>query len=313
VTRLLFLALFWLTLPGLTSAQDSVPRLESLQVLTRPSLNWSTFPAEYFSFSPDGELFTAASESNTAAIWSVQTGEMVLTLKGHGAPVEMTAWSTDGQWIATSAADGTTRIWDASTGESLQTIKGYSGIAWSPDSQFLAVIDGIALHIWDVETQTETAVSDDTWGIVYQVTWSPDGSHIATAGGWNNSYLHIWSTTGERLDTFWAEGSASWSLDGSLIASEGQIRSLETGLPTIAIPGMSGQIAWHPSSKWIASFRDELKLWDAETGEAVEGNFDTDDCAISNLVWSADGSKLATDCLRPGGASNDIVIWEFRS
>ncbi|MBZ0279755.1 MAG: hypothetical protein K8L97_03375 [Anaerolineae bacterium] len=313
MTQLLFITLLWLILPGLTSAQDAVAHFESIQIIKRQDQNWSPSPPEYFSFSPDGEWFTTASESNTAAVWSVQTGEMVLTLTGHGAPVEMTAWSPDGQWIATNSEDGTVRIWDASTGENLQTIKGYSGIAWSPDSQSLAVIDGIALHIWDVETQTETAVSDDTWGIVYQVAWSPDGSHIATAGGWTNNYLHIWSTDGERLDTFWAAGSVSWSPDGSLIASEGQIRSLETGLPTIVIPEMTGEIAWHPSGKWIAAFRDELRLWNAVTGEAVEGDFNTDDCAISNLVWSTDGSKLATDCLRPGGASNDIVIWEFHS
>lgn len=313
MTRLLFITLLWLILPGLASAQDSVPHLESLQVLTRHDPLWTTTLREYFSFSPDGELFTAASEANTAAIWSVETGEILLTLTGHAAPIRVTAWSPDGRWIATNSADGTTRIWDASTGKNLQIIKGYSGIAWSPDSQSLAVIDGIALHIWAVETQTETAVSDDTWGSVYQVAWSPDGSRIATAGGWTNDYLHIWSTTGERLDTFWADGSASWSPDGSLIASEGQIRSLETGLPTIVIPEMTGEIAWHPSGKWIAAFRSELKLWDAETGEAVEVDFDTGDCAISNLVWSVDGKKLATDCLRPGGTSNDIIIWEFHS
>ncbi len=312
MTRLLFIALLWLILPGLTSAQDSVARFESLQVLTRHDPLWTTTHPEYFSFSPDGEWFTAASESNTAAVWSVETGKILLTLTGHAAPVQMTAWSPDGQWIATSSADGIARIWDASTGESLQTIKGYSGIAWSPDSQSLAVIDGITLHIWDIATGTEIAVSEDTWGTVYQIAWSPDGSHIATAGGWTNDYLNIWNTNGERIDTFWALGSATWSPDGSLIASEGQIRSLETGLPTIVIPEMSGQIAWHPFGKWIASFRSELKLWDAETGEVIEIGFDPTDCAISNLVWSADGKKLATDCLRPGGTANDIIIWEFQ-
>jgi WD40 repeat protein len=46
-------------------------------------------------------------------LWDTVTGQEVLKLKGHAAPVWHVVFSPDGQRLASASADGAIRIWDA--------------------------------------------------------------------------------------------------------------------------------------------------------------------------------------------------------
>jgi WD40 repeat protein len=101
-------------------------------------------------------------------------------------------------------------------------------------------------------------------GAVRGVSWSPDGTRIASGG--EDGTVQVWNaTTGERVLTYqqYADAlhSVSWSPDGTRISSTGQDNSVQvwdtsTGKRLVTYQGHAGSVgpaAWSPDGKRIAS------------------------------------------------------------
>ena len=61
-----------------------------------------------------------SSWDNTAKIWDANTGNELITLKGHDAAVTSVSYSADGKRIVTSGADGIVQIYTTDMDELLQ-------------------------------------------------------------------------------------------------------------------------------------------------------------------------------------------------
>jgi WD40 repeat protein len=71
-------------------------------------------------------------------VWDAQTGQKLLTLKGHISVVKSVAFSPDGKRLASVADDHTVKVWDTQTGQELLTFKGpVRSVAFSPDGHRL--------------------------------------------------------------------------------------------------------------------------------------------------------------------------------
>jgi len=59
----------------------------------------------------------------TAKVWDVDTGLLIVTLRGHEGSIDSAAFSPDGRRIVTTGTDATAKIWESDTGRELLTLR----------------------------------------------------------------------------------------------------------------------------------------------------------------------------------------------
>ena len=153
-------------------------------------------------------------------------------------------------------------------------------IAYSPDGTRLAIASSVGIWIYDAHTGEELSLLTGHTHSVNSVSFSPDGSTLASGG--NAGTVRLWdANTGEPLHTLTGDtssvNSVSFSPDGSTLAS--------------------------------GSDEGTVRLWDANTGEPLltPGHWGS----VSSVSFSPDGSTLASghnESTRHG----DIVAVELR-
>ncbi|MFN8360761.1 MAG: hypothetical protein U0264_12680 [Candidatus Kapaibacterium sp.] len=136
------------------------------------------------SWSPDGTKFLST-KTNSAVIWSSDSGEKLFTLSGNGFSITGALWSPDGRKIAI-ACDTTLTIWSVATRDALVTITSPTeyiiGIRWSPDgSKIATVMTENTPVVWSAETGDKLYALAGHTAEITALQWSPDGSRIATA------------------------------------------------------------------------------------------------------------------------------------
>jgi WD40 repeat protein len=118
------------------------------------------------------------------------------TLEDPEKYIRQIAWSPDGLTLASSTKDSLIRLWNPESGQLLRSFEWQDDyvkcFAWSPDSRLIASGHDArttssrgrrTIRIWNAQTmQLLQTISEDVWGQISSLAWSPDGRSIASAG-----------------------------------------------------------------------------------------------------------------------------------
>jgi WD40 repeat protein len=216
--------------------------------LTLKGLEQFTFSA---AFSPDGKRIAGAgvvkgkgsddvSEFFVIKVWDANSGQQMLTLKGHNALVWSVAFSPDGKKIVSGAGGfdasmpGEVKVWDADSGEETLTIKGIKDVqcvAFSPDGKRIASAGGDLkerqpgeLKVWDAASGRELLTLKGHASRAISVAFSPDDKRIVSGGGGIPGDIKLWDTeSGRELLTLKGHtsgvNSVQFSPDGARLVS----------------------------------------------------------------------------------------------
>ncbi|HEV3455806.1 MAG TPA: TIR domain-containing protein [Thermoanaerobaculia bacterium] len=236
-------------------------------------------------------------------------------LEGHGKWIDRIAWSPDGRILATPSADRTVRLWDPAGAESLAILKRHTDevncVAWSPDSTLLVSGgDDSRVVLWNAHKRNAVRSSTPRRdSFVVDLGWSPDGSLIAAALGYdglailkrsNNQWL-----TPDLLGCF----KVAWSPDGRFlaVAAATEVLVLRSGTwtPKLSIKEDASFVCWSPKGDLLVTLpagRGPITFWDAATGRRLrelEGHISE----VRSVHFSADGKLLASKSER------SVHIW----
>ena len=266
-------------------------------------------------WSPDGARFAYASDDATIKVWVLNdvltrpagaiTGTVVLT--GHIGYVLDVDWSPDGTRLASAAYDGI-RLWNAAGGPSTDILVGHEvgevrSVDWSPDgTRLLSASVDKSIRVWRVSSGTSTAKLTGHKDWVFDARWHPDGIRIASAS--QDNTVRIWKLVRPSVEVLTGhQGEVrrlAWSPDGQWLASgadDGTLRLWDTRHFELHRTYTLGEaiygLAWPTRDPPLtlvtrlgtAGCQQKERLLTFAVTHGPE--------RIANLVWSADGARVA--------------------
>jgi WD40 repeat protein len=236
------------------------------------------------SFAPTRELIAVACGLHVQ-IWNVISGSMVRTLAEQKNNVSGIAWSPDGQYLASGGRADDVLVWDARTGQLIRTLAGHT--------------DEVGSLAWSPDSRTLVTGSDDKTIRLWDIS---TGRQVRTIADVNYGMVSItWSTDGRQIAG--TDGSdAIWIWD------------VVTGRLMQTLPAQfCGAVAWSPDGHSIAAGDNyDVKIW--EIGAFTQTSTLTGHTGdIRSLAWSPDSRYLASgsnqDASRVWNAETSAQLW----
>jgi WD40 repeat protein len=134
-------------------------------------------------------------------LWDLAAGKEVGRFNGHKAPVLGMAFFPGGKAFASCGADGAVWLWEKARREGQRLPGGKAPaqcVAVSPSGEH--VLSGSAdgrLRLWEASTGQEVPRFPRRGTPVYAAAFSPDGRHVATAGG---KVVELWRLADGKVE-----------------------------------------------------------------------------------------------------------------
>jgi WD40 repeat protein len=210
-------------------------------------------------FGPDGKTFASVSSDQTVKLWSLDSGQVLHTIRLPSGNDKKVVFSPDGKRVATCGGDllrnvdkaGQVRFWDASTGRDLGALSHgafVNDMAFSPDGRFLATAakslknpQEDPLKIWDVASGKIVHSFPSTEYETTAVAFSADGTRLVSGSLGLRSMVHGWDVR---------SGLKHFSI------------SLDTGLVALALFTDGRRLV-------TSDMTGRIQLWDVPQGRAL--------------------------------------------
>jgi WD40 repeat protein/DNA-binding SARP family transcriptional activator len=300
---------------------------EWINLPTRPNGDLF-FPADV-EFLPDGRRLASINEHGDIAIWGLQRGRELRTIRVGGSEISSFVMTADGAMLAAGRRNGLATAWDVTTGEELFSTPHHGvlfDVEWSQDGEHLvtATLQG-SIRILNASGEVIRKLNEEGKIALYSARFSPDGRLVVTVvrpwrGGSQDFRQTIWDwETGKvvgsiepgdgRNDTY----RAVFDPTGSRVATNGtdglpRIWDVETGRSVVVLaahPGAVWDIVFSPDGSRVATAGSDgvVRLFDTTSGEqvlALRGH----ERAVARVAFSPDGTMLASESV-----DGTVRIW----
>lgn len=204
-----------------------------------------------------------------------------------------------------------------------------SDLAWTPDSQLLAVANYDFIDLFDIQTRRNEGRVETADGLI-SIAFNPSGSLMASGnnlGSIPKEYTGLvdfwqvsdWSSVEPNYEDERGVSKVAFSPDGSRFA--GAFTGLEIQdnssvdfwdtttweITSTLATGTALDFAFSPDGQRLASTPDRyaIKMWRVDSGILLYTNYSSFTGAVNAIVFSPDGQKFAT-----GHYDGEIRIWE---
>lgn len=212
------------------------------------------------------------------------------------------------------------KVWDVTSGTERNELSGFTDkccgkIAFSPDGQLLAILDGQVARLWDVTNEQALYVRET----VQDFFFSPDGGIVAFVSS-SEIEVTLWEIASEQevrtLRGFSTAApyygvlfSPSWRTLAWISRGRLQLMDIASGQigPDLQLMLASfspdGRILAAADTGWYGdTYLGEVRLFDVVSGDLLA--ILTHEDAVQAMTFSPDGRILAT-------ADNDtVVLWD---
>ncbi|KAF9538476.1 WD40 repeat-like protein [Agrocybe pediades] len=281
-------------------------------------------------FSPDGNTFASGSLGGVLDIRDVQSGEMVFShsLEDRGS-ILVVVFSPDNFKMATGSKNGDVRIWDVQTASLIATRwpskkdeSSVFALAFSGDSEKLALYSGSTLVVWDLSSGEVIFGPFESGNLLpySSIAFTLDDAKIlfvSDIGMVHVLNVHTGSDLAEPIEATEDAGqltSTAISPDRTMFAvgyDGGTIYIWDTHAGTTMhgpFTGHNGRISAlvfsHDGKEFVSGSYDKtIRIWDIDTGDVVAGPFEGHTGSILSLALSSDGTKIVS-----GSGSSDCSV-----
>ncbi|MDE3090018.1 MAG: WD40 repeat domain-containing protein [Chloroflexota bacterium] len=271
----------------LFSSPTPIPLLSLLHKLTGHKDSISSIV-----FSPDSTLLASGSNDKTVRLWQVSDGTLARRLVGFLYEPFGIAFSQDGKLLA-GGQIGRAYLWSAPDGKLLRTMT----IPYQPPTPVPFSPSG-----------PTPAPPPPPPGPVQSVTFSSDGSLLATAASQGDKSIQLWRVSDGRLMRTLrghtdSVQSVAFSPDGSLLASGAKDKSMRVwrvsdGKLLHTLTGhieAVGKVLFSPDGTLLASAAEDntVRLWRISDGTEVHALAGLRGQTLG-MIFSLDGASLYT-------------------
>jgi WD40 repeat protein/basic membrane lipoprotein Med (substrate-binding protein (PBP1-ABC) superfamily) len=258
-------------------------------------------------FNLDSTRLVTSHADQTARVWDADTGQALLTLRGHTDQVMEAIFSPDGTRLASAGYDGKAILWDSTTGQELFTLSGHAGpvngLAFRPDCS----IEPRA-PAQQCGAMLATASADGTVKI-----WNTSFPRELLAFQLQEASAGSLSADGTRVAAGYPDGSVIvWDIGKAVDVQGGATTGNQIGKEVLRLHGHEAEIlkiAFRRDGTLLAtSAKDsQVKIWDADTGE-MKWSFHGNTGGARYVDFSPDGKRLVT-----AGGDLQAKVWDVAS